>query len=551
MKNRQGLGTVLLGSFIVVLLQGCQGATEDDSGGGNVSGKISAAVSACVKEDGDYVNATIGRRDPVDGGLLYDKWWAELGLAEPTDDHPMWASRDTGGADINTREGKDTWRCKECHGWDYKGVDGAYGSGSHFTGFAGIMDAAEKDVAEVFCSIKAEDDHSFGEQMDDDDILRLTAFITDPDGFGIEDYDQYLNADQSSKGDVTMGEALFTELTCGTPNSCHSSDGSTNAGDHGLGGIAVDNPWEFMHKIRFGQPADLAMLSLEGSNYTRDDYSDLLAYAQTLPVLGDSDGDMTPVDGDVVRGGLLYDNWAKVIEFEGATLAPELAQTNPLYLLRPLDDPQSTDQSGAGTWRCKECHGWDYKGVNGAYASGSHLSGFGGVNNAASTKSAAEIQRIITEGFKDPATGNTLHKFGDHLDPTDLAALTAFVVDGVIDMDAYISASTKIALGDTTSGSALYALDRSNLTNPGCTLCHGQNGGLIDFKGCATVGQGTQWLGDLARSNPWEVLHKTRFGQPTVTDMPSLLDLGFTDADAADIVAYSQGLAAAPGTCPP
>ena len=26
--------------------------------------------------------------------------------------------------------GSDTWRCKECHGWDYMGVDGAYAGGS-------------------------------------------------------------------------------------------------------------------------------------------------------------------------------------------------------------------------------------------------------------------------------------------------------------------------------------------------------------------------------------------------------------------------------------
>src|SRR3990172_11800171 len=60
------------------------------------------------------------------GGQLYDKWWKAAGVAEPTGDHPLWATQTT-----NTRKGLDTWRCKECHGWDYKGKDGAYGSGSH------------------------------------------------------------------------------------------------------------------------------------------------------------------------------------------------------------------------------------------------------------------------------------------------------------------------------------------------------------------------------------------------------------------------------------
>ncbi|MEE8170240.1 MAG: hypothetical protein V3T70_06810 [Phycisphaerae bacterium] len=74
--------------------------------------------------------------DAVRGGLPYDKYWAVTGGAEPTTDHPLWASRpDTTS---NTRTGADTWRCKECHGWDYKGVSGGYASGSHRTGIAGI-----------------------------------------------------------------------------------------------------------------------------------------------------------------------------------------------------------------------------------------------------------------------------------------------------------------------------------------------------------------------------------------------------------------------------
>jgi len=69
-----------------------------------------------------------------EGGRLYDKWWKEAEIDEPTGDQPQWATQST-----NTRSGPDTWRCKECHGWDYKGVDGAYSSGSHRTGIAGIF----------------------------------------------------------------------------------------------------------------------------------------------------------------------------------------------------------------------------------------------------------------------------------------------------------------------------------------------------------------------------------------------------------------------------
>ena len=95
--------------------------------------------------------------DRVTGGLLYDKWWKAAGLAEPTGNHPLWASRpDTTS---NTRTGPDTWRCKECHGWDYKGVSGAYGTGSHKTGVAGIF-GTTKTAQELFDLIKTH--HSYG-----------------------------------------------------------------------------------------------------------------------------------------------------------------------------------------------------------------------------------------------------------------------------------------------------------------------------------------------------------------------------------------------------
>ena len=66
------------------------------------------------------------------GGRLYDKWFAENKAAKPGDDHPAYPHK--GG-----KYGKDaSWRCKECHGWDYSGKDGAYAKGGHATGIVGI-----------------------------------------------------------------------------------------------------------------------------------------------------------------------------------------------------------------------------------------------------------------------------------------------------------------------------------------------------------------------------------------------------------------------------
>ena len=64
--------------------------------------------------------------DLVRGGQLYDTWWKVAGVKDttpPAGNNPDYA-RTTG-----TQQGPATWRCKECHGWDYRGRDGAYQSG--------------------------------------------------------------------------------------------------------------------------------------------------------------------------------------------------------------------------------------------------------------------------------------------------------------------------------------------------------------------------------------------------------------------------------------
>lgn len=76
------------------------------------------------------------------GGRLYDKWFAENKAAKPTADHPAYTVKDG-------KYGKDaSWRCKECHGWDYLGKDGAYAKGGHATGIKGIGAAGVAAEAE-------------------------------------------------------------------------------------------------------------------------------------------------------------------------------------------------------------------------------------------------------------------------------------------------------------------------------------------------------------------------------------------------------------------
>ena len=214
--------------------------------------------------------------DVVTGGLLYDKWWTVLGMDVPPGDNPMWARQTT-----NTRSGADTWRCKECHGWDYKGSEGAYGSGSHKTGFPGVYNAQSKSIDDLIAAISGEvdSDHDFS-AMGEAAVRKAAAFIKD----GLENYTPLIDAQKNAVGgDSAKGGTLFA-ANCA---ACHGADGTTlNFGDAAdpeyVGTIAVDNPWEFLHKVRVGQPGTSMPAAVAGG-WSLQDVLDVLSFAQTLP----------------------------------------------------------------------------------------------------------------------------------------------------------------------------------------------------------------------------------------------------------------------------
>ncbi|MES0325801.1 MAG: c-type cytochrome [Candidatus Bathyarchaeia archaeon] len=206
------------------------------------------------------------------GGQLYDKWWKVAdGATEPTTDQALMSTQTT-----NTRTGADSWRCKECHGWDYQGVDGAYGSGSHMSGFSGVYDAVSLGVEEVksILSGGSNADHDFSGVIDDDSLTTLAEFISNG---GVIDISVHIDLETKEviDGNSANGKILY-EATCVI---CHGSDGA--AIGEALGELANGNPWETLHKIRFGQPAS-AMPSAVDSGWTLKEALDVLAYAQTL-----------------------------------------------------------------------------------------------------------------------------------------------------------------------------------------------------------------------------------------------------------------------------
>src|SRR3989304_414317 len=332
--------------------------------------------------------------DVVRGGLLYDTWWVamvaeEEGHAmegEPTTDQPLWKTQTT-----NTRSGAETWRCKECHGWDYKGKDGAYGSPP---------------------PPPPPDPRRRG---------RGAPPAPGPQGNAINF--------------ASIEEPEF------------------------LGLVAGDNPWEFFHKVRFGQPG-WPMPSGITNEWTDDDVANVLAYAQTLTT-----------EPAISGGGVLYDAWWEVVGAEAPTTD------------QPLWKTQATNtRTGADTWRCKECHGWDYKGVDGAYGSGPPKTGFVGVFNARG-KPVAELLAVL-KGSTNPD-----HDFSSVMEAQDLIDLALFMSQDLVDATNFVNPDNT-SQGDPAQGKGKF--------DEVCGYCHGPEGNAINFASLAEP----EFLGHLATANP-------------------------------------------------
>ena len=207
----------------------------------------------------------------------------------------------------------------------------------------------------------------------------------------------------------------------------------------------------------------------------------------------------------LARGGQLYDNWMSVLE------ADEPGQSHPAY-------PAGGKKKGAATWRCKECHGWDYTGKDGAYSKGSHYTGIKGVRGVAGMD-PKKIHKIIM---------NETHGFTEQQMPhSAMEKLALFLSRGQIDVDRYIDPKTKMARGNPRRGAPFYQTI--------CAVCHGFDGRDMNFK----TEEKPEYVGTVAVKNPWEALHKIRFGQPGVGMVAlTVLDI----EDLVDILAYTQTL---------
>ena len=424
----------------------------------------------------------------VRGGRLYDNWYRELGEPAPTTPHPAYPADKT-----YAKDPKANWRCTECHGWDYLGMDGAYSRGEHFTGIKGIRAMAGADPEQVIAILKDET-HGYGELMANADFRDLANFVAK----GQVDMDLVIDrASKKSKGEKAERDPYYATICA----NCHGNDGLKITTMAPLSRIARTDPWKAMHQMLNGHPHEtMPALRVLGTKVL----ADIRASVQTRP----AESRMA----SIVRGGRLYDNWFLVIKDRPP------AKTRPAYPAdrkHPAYPPRGTyAKNPRSNWRCKECHGWDYAGSAGAYSKGEHFTGIKGIRSMAGAEPAKIVAMLRDE----------THGYAHVLDDRALRDLANFVGKGQVDMDEYIDRPTNKAKGLGTPYNAYFATI--------CANCHGDDGLKITTM---------HPLGRVARSNPWEALHKIRNGHPGET-MPALRVLD--KQVLVGILAYIQTLPA-------
>jgi len=503
----------------MAMFLGCEGpeGPEGPAGEQGDAGLQGAAGNSCTVVDNgdgsftmtcDGVGITLGETeepssytnaDMVRGGQLYDKYWKVTDGDPPTGEHLLYPS-------FGQKNGGDTWRCKECHGWDYIGKDGRYSSGSHYTGIQGLFPAS-MSLWRAYLTIKADHGYSASD-LTDTDIWDLVKFYRE----GLIDISIIYPGDGTFTGDVDLGGLLFNNgvpgsesgatKTNGSCSSCHGTDGTTEivAGyDAFPGYLSNENPQEFLHKVRFGHPGTL-MPASESINGALLNVSNLSAYSQTLsPVLWSTTS--------ASQGGQLYDKYWVVTG--GAAPTGE----HSLY-------PANGAKTGNTTWRCKECHGWDYIGKEGRYSGGSHYTGIAGLYPLTRTKWQAY------ENIKDD------HGYDGELDDAAIWDLVAFLDAGMYDMNFILNADGTFR-GNAVAGQTLY--ENGIGGGASCAVCHGTDG-LTEV-----VAGFTDFPGFLSNDNPQEFAHKAFFGHPG-TIMVKTYDFGATLQNVSDLSAWAQTL---------
>lgn len=422
-----------------------------------LGGVIALALGGGAAAAEDASMASVTR-----GGRLYDNWIKELHQPPPAAANPAWPAAAPAPA-----EAARTWLCVECHGWTYRGAAA--------TGTKGIDGMAGAVPARIIEVLKAPG-HGYGEVLHDRDLEDLAAFVARGQSHLVADIDP---AAHPVSGD---GRGAVYQTVCAR---CHGGDGKQVESIPPLGDVARENPWMVMHNILNGHAGGV-MPSLRALDEALA--LDTLAALQSLPP--------TEPAAAIARGGRLYGDWIK----ETGRSAPR--EVHPAWT-------GPAPASPGDTWRCRDCHGWDYQGKDGPAARVSPVPA-GGMALREGAPPAA-IMAILTDDT---------HRYGGKLTIRDLSDLAAFVSQGQFRMGWAIDPD-KASFHGRGEG---YGDHYQTL----CASCHGATG---------TAVRTMSPLGRMVRENPWRALHNVLNGHAGESMPPMRV---FPPDMAAAILAYVE-----------
>jgi mono/diheme cytochrome c family protein len=146
---------------------------------------------------------------------------------------------------------------------------------------------------------------------------------------------------------------------------------------------------------------------------------------------------------------------------------------------------------------------------------------------------ATEMFEIILNAPGDGSGGTTINghdfaRFG--LDEGGVLDIVEFLQTQLVDTDEFIAEDGRF-LGDIARGENAY------FGAGYCLQCHGDDGTMINFGST----DDPEWVGTIAVANPWEFLHKIRFGQPDSNPpMPSWVATQGSNQGVVDIGRFVQ-----------
>lgn len=515
--------------------------------------------------------------DGVNGGRLYDKFWAE----EPTG-----TGFTFNNSNLSTQEqldgiksNGDFFRCKQCHGWDRLGRGGAYSNRAPNTSRPNVADLDLTSVVtryseqELFAAIKADsanrrdtdtdlstydptENNIVGDQMPnysliftDEQIWDLVKFFALEAVDTSQIYDLTLGAgtypdrdrtfsNLGKDGNAANGDTLFAN-TC---KDCHGADGTAfmvDGGKYTVGRHVRGKPYEDILKIKFGNPGSIMGPKLTDINDIKDLFK-ALANTDNYP-------DEPPaLSGEGINGGRLYDKfWASDPTGTGFTLA-----NSNLKSQAELDNIMAFGDF----FRCKQCHGWDRLGREGGYSDRAPKTSRPNVADLdlAALVESYDLQQLFiaiktgTATRRDIATDlSTYDPNGDTTVGDQMPNLSQIFTDAQIwQLVRFLKeeAIDTTQLYDITLDDGFYPSRGRTFSNIGkdgnkdngdaifaqnCAGCHGVDGTAILVDG------GEFTVGAHFRVKPYEDQHKVKFGNPGTIMGAVLAD--FPTSDIKDL----------------